>query len=108
LLSRGPVRTARSNVNYHPYSGSNPYPSSNESFDQSCAAFGHPYAMQTPYGQWNTSREILSSSSTPDTVSTDLGYSSSSTSPHQQQCTSSTYLMSGNCMTVLPEKVSEI
>jgi len=103
LLSRGPVRTARSNVNYHPYSGSNPYPSSNESFDQACAAFGHPYAMQTPYeyGQWNTNREILSSSSTPDTVSTDMGYSSSSTSPHQQ-CTSTSYLMSGN--TVLPSK----
>lgn len=110
LLSRGPVRAVRANVNYHPYAGSNPYPGSNESFDQACAAFGqHPPAMhsQYEYGQWNTNREILSSSSTPDTVSSDLGYSSSSTSPHQQQCTSSNYLMQNNCVsnTVLPSKV---
>jgi len=106
LLSRGPVRTARSGANFHPYAGSNPYPNSNESFDQSCATFGHPYAMQNSYdhGHWSTNRDMLSSSSTPDTVSTDLGYSSSSTSPHQQQCTSSSYLMSSNCMpnTILP------
>ncbi|KAI6176905.1 Nuclear factor NF-kappa-B subunit [Aphelenchoides bicaudatus] len=102
LLSRGPVRVARSNVAYHPYSGTNPYPASNESFDQSCAAFSHPSDVY--YGQWTTNREILSSSSTPDTVSTDYGYSSSTTSPHQQQSTSN--YMIGNCVpsTVLPGK----
>jgi hypothetical protein len=90
LLSRGPVRTTRSNVAYHPYAGTNPYPASNESFDQACAAFGHQPSMYE-YGQWSAHREGLSSSSTPDTVSSDLGYSSSSTSPHQQQCTSNNY-----------------
>jgi len=106
LLSRGPVRAVRNNVAYHPYSGSNPYPSSNESFDQACAAFGHPMQNQYECAPWNSNRDMLSSSSTPDTVSTDLGYSSSSTSPHQQQCTSSTYQTNNNGIanTVLPTK----
>lgn len=95
LLSRGPVRAIRGNVVYHPYSGPNPYtyPNSDESIDQACVVFGHPMQNRYDYGPWNSNRDALSSSSTPDT---DLGYSSSSTSPHQQQCTSSTYPINNN------------
>jgi len=101
LLSRGPVRVARSNVAYHPYGGNNSYPASNESFDQACAAFGHQPGMYE-YGHYNAHREGISSSSTPDTVSSDLGYSSSSTSPHQQLCASNSSYCGAN--TVLPGK----
>lgn len=110
MLPRGPVRAARNNINYHPYAGINPYPNSNESYD---IYTNQPYppAMQTQYeyGKWRNNRELLSSSSTPDTVTSDLGYSSSSTSPHQQQCTSSAY---NNCVPVkddgeLPDALSD-
>uniref|UniRef100_A0A1I7ST59 ANK_REP_REGION domain-containing protein n=1 Tax=Bursaphelenchus xylophilus TaxID=6326 RepID=A0A1I7ST59_BURXY len=66
LLSRGPVRTSRPNLQFHPYG--------QVGFDQNSP--GNFYPSEWQY------REQLSNSSTPDTFNSDLGYSSS-TSPSQ-------------------------
>ncbi|KAI6235426.1 Nuclear factor NF-kappa-B subunit [Aphelenchoides besseyi] len=91
LLSRGPVRASRANTNFHPY-GAKSYPNSNESYDQMCPSMGYPGTVNEhypqEYSQWNGGHDMFSNTSSPDTVSSDLGYSSSSTSPHLHPCAS--------------------
>jgi ankyrin repeat protein len=87
LLSRGPVYATRAPVSFHPYENRGGYyGAALQTAVEDPTSYSSLYDVGYECGvhnYWNNSRELLSASSTPDTINTDGGYSSA-TSPPQQ------------------------
>jgi ankyrin repeat protein len=86
LLTRGPDRVVRAPVSYQPYPQSRGYGTALQSGVADPSAYNScSYAYDCGVNYYsNDGREYLSTSSTPDTVNSDLGYNSA-TSPPQPQ-----------------------
>ncbi|KAE9550643.1 hypothetical protein FO519_006137 [Halicephalobus sp. NKZ332] len=89
LLPRGPVRSTRTPVAFHPYGGNKniPYGIAPQTVVDDVTSYNASYNYDYPCGQNFYNHDLVySNSSTPDTVVSDTGYSSATSpqGPYQQ------------------------